>query len=403
MMKKLLSLLCLSLTIGAFAQNTVTVQVDNGNQPHSGVAVFLYENPMARTTGPITNTDLFTQVEYTSGNGIASFTTSSDTAFYGTFDCSGNFYQGFHIFAPASQAMDTLVYTTCVPNDCSAIIRTGQTATGLGIEATALRDINWTSLPGSDHRFDVNGTSYQGTTSSANSSSVMVPNSALPASGPVTIFYTRTDSLCSAVWDSLWYNGGGSGLSCNASFFVDSVNTAAFQGQLILQENSTTSSGSIVSYVWDMGDGNLYNTQYPIHTYAATAASYNICLTITAVDGADTCRSTFCLPVQFDSTGAPVLKNGFTVNVIDPATFSLDDPLLESISLYPNPSKGEARLTWDATLNVDQVSVFTINGQQMLNLTPNNNEVMISSLPTGVYMVRIQTENAVTSQRLIVE
>ncbi|NVK27791.1 MAG: T9SS type A sorting domain-containing protein [Flavobacteriia bacterium] len=402
-MKKLLPLLCLSLSIGAFAQNTMTIQVDNGNQLYQGVAVFLYEVPSVYASGTISDPKLYTQVAYTSGNGIATFTLAGDSAYYGTFDCNGNFYQGSYIFSPASAAMDTLTYSTCAPDFCDALLRNGQTGAGLEIEAVTLRDINFTGFNFSDHRFEVNNSFYQGTTASDNQTSLLVPNAALPVNGPVTILYTRKDSICNPVYDSTWYAGGGPSINCNASFFVDSINTAAFQGQLILQENSTTSAGSIIDYSWDMGDNSIYNTQYPIHTYAATAATYNICLTITAVDGADTCRSTFCMPVEFDSTGAPVLKNGFTVNVIDPATFSIDDPLLETVSLYPNPSKGEARLTWDATLDVQEVSVFTINGQQMMNLTPNSNEVMISSLPTGVYMVRIQTENAVTSQRLIVE
>ena len=60
---------------------------------------------------------------------------------------------------------------------------------------------------------------------------------------------------------------------------LDTCPTAAFS------DGSTTSSGTVTSWLWDFGDGNTATTQNPTHTYAANG-TYTVCLTATADTGA---------------------------------------------------------------------------------------------------------------------
>lgn len=407
-MKKLLSLLFTAMSLGALAQVNVIIDIDNGSMPIPGNAVLLFENGSGvGPSGAIVRPETFTQIEYTSGNGRANFTIPStvDTVYYGTFDCNGNFYQGTRIISPGQSAVGDTFTLPCSSTFCDFVMRAGQTATGISAEVFALRDSLWGGWNGLfDNNFYVNNSVYPGSHSAdGNYSSVQIPGSAL-TTGPVWIEFSRHDSLCPRTFgDSLWYNGGTPTLNCNASFFIDTVNSGTFQGQLIIGENSTTSSGTIVDYLWDFGDGTIYNVQYPTHTYASVAATYQLCLTITALDGSDTCVSTYCDSVQFDMNGNPVFKSGFTVNVVDPNTFSVEDPLLASIVMFPNPTRGVAKITWDSALDVERVDVLTIGGQAMSTIEPTQSEVEISSLPSGVYMIRIQTAQSVTTERLIVE
>lgn len=402
-MKKLLSLLLAAFSIGAMAQITVNVDVYSPSQVYPGVAVFLYEyNPGTGAAG-ITDPTSFTQLEYTSGNGRATFTVGSavDTLYYGTFDCNGTFYQRMSVITPAINTIyDTLIYSTCAPTDCQTMLISEFTATALEVEAINLREFNWTSLSMVDHQFEVNGNYYYGSSSDSNYASITLFNSTF-TTGPVAIYYER-DTACTPTFDSLWYGGSTPSISCNADFFIDTVNSGVFNGQLILGENSSTSAGYIFDYMWDFGDGSVYNVQYPTHTYASTAASYNVCLTIMSTDGVDTCSSTYCDTITFDSTGAPVFKAGFTVNVVDPQAFSVDENLLQSLKLFPNPTAGNAVLTWDAALDVLEVDVYTINGQQVNSITPEYNEVNLTDLPSGVYFIRVRTPYSVAAQRLIV-
>jgi hypothetical protein len=184
------------------------------------------------------------------------------------------------------------------------------------------------------------------------------------------------------------------------------VNSGLFQGQLVLWEASN-SNGNIVSYDWDFGDGTTISTQYPSHTYT-TVGVYTVCLTITALDnaGIDTCVSTYCDSIGFDVNGNLVYKGmtGFTINVIDPATVGLENEVLaSSLSLFPNPATDRAQLSWDASLNVENVAVYSITGQKLIDLQPNTNNAEITGLESGAYLVRVSSKTATKTLRLIIE
>ncbi len=216
---------------------------------------------------------------------------------------------------------------------------------------------------------------------------------------------------CTATYcDSSVYtgSGGGSGSqhNCNAFYYVDTAISGSFQNQIAIWESSS-SNGNIVSYTWDFGDGTISNTQYPSHTYASTGV-YNVCLTIVSLQssatGVDTCVSTFCDSVGFDANGNLVYKNGFTINVIDPATFSIEDNLLDqSLAMYPNPAREKVTLTWDASVSVDRITVFALSGQKVMEISPDAAEAEIDGLRSGAYLVRVESSTASKVLRLIVE
>jgi len=201
--------------------------------------------------------------------------------------------------------------------------------------------------------------------------------------------------------------GGGNQHLCTASYMVDTVNSGLFQNQLIIWESSS-SNGNIVSYSWDFGDGTTINAQYPSHTYAATGV-YGVCLTITSVQTTaagvvDTCISTFCDSVGFDANGNLVYKNGFTINVIDPSTVGIEEMLLnESLALYPNPSNGKVNLSWDESVEVEQVSVLSMTGQVVRSLAADGAQMEIDNLPAGAYLVRVEAATTSKTLRLIIQ
>lgn len=251
-----------------------------------------------------------------------------------------------------------------------------------------------------------------------NGANLSNPTHSYAATGFYNVCLTITSVLgadtCSATYcDSLVYvagggsGGGGNPISCNAGYWVDTVNSGLFQNQLIIWEASW-STGNIVSYSWDFGDGTTISAQYPSHTYATTGV-YPVCLTIVALDsaGIDTCVSTYCDSIGFDANGNLVYKDGqagFTINVIDPATVGIEDLLLnQSLAMYPNPAKEKVNLSWDEALEVERVNVFSLTGQQVKSLEVSGGSAEISGLPSGAYLVRVESANASKTLRLIVE
>ncbi|MDC9721329.1 MAG: endonuclease [Urechidicola sp.] len=82
-------------------------------------------------------------------------------------------------------------------------------------------------------------------------------------------------------------------------------------------------------------------------------------------------------------------------------TLAVNDYTLESIRIYPNPASGNT-LTIEVLENVT-ISVFDILGKQVLNtqVSRTNNQIDISDLNSGIYMIRLQTENGSATKKLI--
>src|SRR5690606_12024079 len=175
---------------------------------------------------------------------------------------------------------------------------------------------------------------------------------------------------------------------------------------------STTDSGAtIIGYRWDFGDGSPTVTQqYPSHTYADTGV-YEVCLTIVSViqtpASIDTCTSTYCDSIGFDSNGNLIYKSsgqGFTINVVDPATVGQKEIGLESkFNLFPNPTRDEATLAWDASIGVKQVDVIILNCQLIRSITPSTSSIQLKELETGVYILRVKSEQGETAVRMMVQ
>lgn len=81
-----------------------------------------------------------------------------------------------------------------------------------------------------------------------------------------------------------WTTGPCSTSNCVAGF------TYQVNGQVVNFLNTSTSSGQILSYYWQFGDGNTSNAANPVYTYAQPG-NYLVCLTITATNN---CTSTYC-------------------------------------------------------------------------------------------------------------
>jgi len=79
-----------------------------------------------------------------------------------------------------------------------------------------------------------------------------------------------------------------------------------------------------------------------------------------------------------------------------------------NISVYPNPTGGELRIEMcDMRYEICDIAIFDTFGRklQVSNLKSqiSNHQIDISHLPTGIYFLRIQTENGVVVQKVVKE
>jgi hypothetical protein len=74
-----------------------------------------------------------------------------------------------------------------------------------------------------------------------------------------------------------------------------------------------------------------------------------------------------------------------------------------NIKMYPNPAS--TSFTIEAQSSVENVTVYNMLGQEVINTTPNNQQAIIdiSTLKTGIYIVKASINGVISSSRLVKE
>lgn len=75
---------------------------------------------------------------------------------------------------------------------------------------------------------------------------------------------------------------------------------------------------------------------------------------------------------------------------------------IEGLNLYPNPvSNGKVYISTKNDAE-KQIIIFDLLGKKILQTTLNSKELNISSLSPGVYIIKIDEQNATATRKLIV-
>ena len=74
------------------------------------------------------------------------------------------------------------------------------------------------------------------------------------------------------------------------------------------------------------------------------------------------------------------------------------------VSVYPNPAKGSAFISLPSNENV-KVTLVDAQGRNVLtqNISSTSNEINLSSLTSGIYMVNLSGETIQQTTKLVVE
>ena len=136
-------------------------------------------------------------------------------------------------------------------------------------------------------------------------------------------------------------------------------------------------NGSSVSYYSSASDASIDNNQLPNNTALINGRTYY------GVSFSNGCRST-----SFAVT--------ITIGTLSNSDF--DGNL--KFNLYPNPATNLVNI--ELATELKSVEIYSLQGQKVLS--SNKNQVDVSSLSKGMYMVRVEdVESGVSTQKLIVE
>ncbi|MCK7589431.1 FG-GAP-like repeat-containing protein [Subsaxibacter sp. CAU 1640] len=104
--------------------------------------------------------------------------------------------------------------------------------------------------------------------------------------------------------------------------------------------------------------------------------------------------------------------SGIVDNVIDPdintthtivegATLNVSDPSLEGVIIHPNPVKNILQISTPASLSGKIATIFDVNGKRVLNLKLENDSIDVSSLQSGIYFLRLESNGTSVQKKFI--
>jgi uncharacterized repeat protein (TIGR03803 family) len=86
------------------------------------------------------------------------------------------------------------------------------------------------------------------------------------------------------------------------------------------------------------------------------------------------------------------------------ATLSVESNLLNNqISIYPNPVQGLIYIDKNLDVKINKLSIYNIVGGLVKQFKPSQTELQINELPTGVYLLKIETNQGNISKKIIKE
>jgi uncharacterized protein (TIGR02145 family) len=100
----------------------------------------------------------------------------------------------------------------------------------------------------------------------------------------------------------------------------------------------------------------------------------------------------------------PVYKNyGFSIRCVKDIGTGIGEIDFNKIQLYPNPSSNEITIKTSELSTKGHLSILNLNGQQLLQLeiTEPTTIIDVSTLPSGVYFVRVTGERTVKMGKFV--
>ncbi|MFV9549854.1 T9SS type A sorting domain-containing protein [Algibacter sp. PT7-4] len=84
-------------------------------------------------------------------------------------------------------------------------------------------------------------------------------------------------------------------------------------------------------------------------------------------------------------------------------TLSLKENKIAGFAIYPNPVSQEFVTISSKSNSSLNIQVFDVVGKQVLNQTVTNNKLNVSSLKSGIYIIKAIQNNAISTKKLVVK
>lgn len=81
-------------------------------------------------------------------------------------------------------------------------------------------------------------------------------------------------------------------------------------------------------------------------------------------------------------------------------SLSVDEFSLDAISIYPNPTTEKVTIDANPSIQINNIELYDITGKLVLK-KENSSSVSLSELHSGIYMMRIKTDNGLVTRKIV--
>ncbi len=110
-------------------------------------------------------------------------------------------------------------------------------------------------------------------------------------------------------------------------------------------------------------------------------------------------QSSYSIEVTSDDGRGGIFTAVFTIEIID------EDEAILSVqgegSIYPNPATGKVFV--GSGSNISKIQLINMNGQVILDIVkPETNEIDLHGIQQGTYLIQIETDSQISTQRIVI-
>jgi plastocyanin len=164
----------------------------------------------------------------------------------------------------------------------------------------------------------------------------------------------------------------------------------------------TVAQGDTVIWV---NDGGFHNVNFDLNTITSVSFGNpeNFQSTATSDDTLYQHTFNFTGDYSYDCSVGPHAANGMTgtLNVIASSSVNDANKLNTAFSFYPNPAENVIQFPYFD--KIDQVAIFSVTGQKVLETRTVKQQLNLSGLSTGVYMIKIISNDASKTTKLVIK
>lgn len=180
------------------------------------------------------------------------------------------------------------------------------------------------------------------------------------------------------------YNGEEGLASITLSEILQAAFTNSQNGLSVMFSSSpSVSIGTIVSWDWDFGDGQMVSGENPTHIFSVPN-TYEVCLTITDNEG---CTAEHCEDVVV--SGVPT---------------SIREQVEDRLQVFPNPSSGEFVLEISGVEADVQFNVMDVTGRRVYTegavLNGNFRKTLSLDVANGSYLLQVVTLEGLVTRKI---